>query len=63
VTYFNDILTNSTSLKLHVEHLCVALNVLRKKKLYANYEKCTFCPKQIAFMRFFGKCQMGSSRL
>jgi len=30
VVYFDDFLIYSTSLELHVEHLCVVLNVLRK---------------------------------
>ena len=28
------------------------LNVLRKEKLYANLDKCTFCTEQIAFLGF-----------
>jgi hypothetical protein len=27
-------------------------NVLRKEKLYANIEKCTFCTDQVAFLGF-----------
>ena len=52
VVYFDDILIYNTSLELHVEHLCVVLNVLRKEKLYANLEKCTFCTEQIVFLGF-----------
>ena len=52
VVYFDDILIYNTSLELHKEHLCVVLNVLRTKKLYANLEKYTFCTEQIAFLCF-----------
>jgi len=48
VVYFDDILIYITSLKLYVVHLCDILTVLRKDKLYANLEKCTFCTKQIS---------------
>jgi len=52
VVYYDDILIYRNSLELHVEHLCVVLNVFRKKKLYDNLVKCTFCTKQITFLGF-----------
>ena len=52
MVYFDNIFIYNSSLELHVKHLCVVLNVLRKEKLYANLEKCTFCTEQIAFLGF-----------
>jgi len=63
MVYFDDILIYSTTLELHVEHLCVVVNVLRTEKLYANLEKCIFYNEQIAFLCFCGKCQRSSCRL
>ena len=40
--YFDDILIYSTVIDLHVEHLSVVMNVLRKEKLFANIEKMPF---------------------
>ena len=42
MVYFDDIFIYNTSLELHEEHLCAVLNVLRKEKLYANLDKCSF---------------------
>ena len=42
VVYFDDILVFSKSLKEHVDHLKAVLQTLRKERLYANTEKCTF---------------------
>ena len=50
--YFDDILIYTTSLELHVEHLCFVLTVGRKEELYVNLEKCTFCTEQITFLGF-----------
>ena len=52
VVYFDDILIYSTSLHLYVEHLQSVLSVLRKEKLYANLEKCSFCTDHVVFLGF-----------
>ncbi|XP_028223089.1 uncharacterized protein LOC114404211, partial [Glycine soja] len=52
VVYFDDILIYSTSLDLHVQHLQSVLSVLRKEKLYANLEKCSFCTDHVVFLGF-----------
>ncbi|XP_025983169.2 uncharacterized protein [Glycine max] len=52
VVYFDDILIYSTSLDLHAEHLQFVLSVLRKEKLYANLEKCSFCTDHVVFLGF-----------
>ena len=52
VLYFDDILIYNTSLDLHAEHLQSVLSVLRKEKLYANLEKCSFCTNHVMFLGF-----------
>ncbi|RDY14128.1 Retrovirus-related Pol polyprotein from transposon 17.6, partial [Mucuna pruriens] len=47
IVYFDDILIYNKSLKEHLEHLRSVLHVLRKEKLYANFDKCSFCIKQL----------------
>jgi hypothetical protein len=34
-----------------VDHIRQVLDVLRKEKLYANIEKCTFCANLVGFLR------------
>ena len=53
VVYFDDILVYSKSLDEHVEHLRCVLAVLRNEKLYANFQKCTFCMEKVVFLGFF----------
>ena len=36
----------------HAEHIQQVLDVLRKEKLFANLEKCTFCADQVVFLGF-----------
>lgn len=52
IVYFDDILVYSKDLNEHVEHLRSVLLVLRKEKLYANFQKCTFCMKTVVFLGF-----------
>lgn len=50
MVYFDDILTFSTSLEEHVEHLRLVFDVLREQQLYANLSKCTFCDDKVIFL-------------
>ena len=52
VVYFDDILVYSKCLEEHLEPLNSVLHVLRKEKLYANLEKCTFCQDHMVFLGF-----------
>lgn len=36
--------------KEHVEHLCIALQVLKEKKLYAKLSKCEFWLREVSFL-------------
>jgi hypothetical protein len=42
VVYFDDIMIFSKTTDEHVGHIRQVLDVLRKEKLHANLEKCTF---------------------
>jgi hypothetical protein len=42
VVYFDDIMIFSKTTEEHVGHIRQVLDVLRKEKLHANLEKCTF---------------------
>lgn len=42
VMFVDDILVYSKIIKEHEEHLRVAFQTLRKKKLYAKFKKCEF---------------------
>ncbi|CAL9120708.1 unnamed protein product [Musa textilis] len=52
VVYFDDILMYSKSLDKHVTHFKAIFDVLRKEKLYANIQKCTFCTNEITFLGY-----------
>jgi hypothetical protein len=52
VVYFDDILIYSKTLEEHAEHIKQVLDVLKKEKLFANLEKCTFCTDQVVFLGF-----------
>jgi len=52
VVYFDDILMYNHNEESHIHHLREVLLVLRKKKLFANVDKCTFCVGSVIFLRF-----------
>jgi hypothetical protein len=49
VVYFDDILIYSKSSDEHIEHLRPVFGALREARLFANFEKCTFCTDRVAF--------------
>ncbi|XP_019434209.1 PREDICTED: uncharacterized protein LOC109340897, partial [Lupinus angustifolius] len=57
VVYFDDILIYSKTMHDHYEHLREVLLVLRKEKLYANIEKCSFCVDHVIFLGFLINAQ------
>lgn len=52
VAYFDDILLYSKNFKDNCEHLRVVLEVLRQKKLFANFKKYIFCMDHVIFQGF-----------
>jgi hypothetical protein len=52
VVYFDDILISIKSLDEHIEHLRVVFCTLREARLFANFEKCTFCTDRVAFLGY-----------
>ena len=52
VVYFDDILIYSKTLHEHVERVKLVLVTLRKEKLYANFNKCSFCMEKVNFLGF-----------
>jgi len=52
VIYFDDILVYSRSVEFHVQHLWSVLEILRKNKLFAYADQCTFCVDSVVFLGF-----------
>jgi hypothetical protein len=52
VVYFDDILIYSKSFDEHMIHIRLVLEELRKEKLSANLEKCSFCTNHVVFLGF-----------
>ena len=52
VVYFDDILIYSKTLHEHVKHLKLVLITLRKEKLYANFNECSFFMEKVNFLGF-----------
>ena len=52
VVYFNNILIYSKSFEEHVNHIWQVLEVLRKDKLFADLDKCSFCTDPVVFLGF-----------
>src|SRR5436190_13075011 len=57
VVYIDDILICSKNFEDHVVHLQSVLDVLRKEKLFANMQKCTFCTDKLVFLGFVVSAQ------
>ena len=51
VVFIDDILVYSKKEEEHEEHLRIVLQMLRKHKLYANFDKCDFYQKEIQYLR------------
>jgi hypothetical protein len=52
VVYFDDILIYNKSFNEHVKHIWQVLDELRKEKLFANLEKCSFCIDHVVCLGF-----------
>jgi hypothetical protein len=50
MVFIDDILVYSRGEEEHEEHLCLALQKLREKRLYVKLSKCEFWMKQVAFL-------------
>lgn len=50
IVYFDDSLIYSKSMKEHVEHLRVVLDILRAERLFINHEKSEFCKNKLVFL-------------
>nr|XP_017229008.1 PREDICTED: RNA-directed DNA polymerase homolog [Daucus carota subsp. sativus] len=50
IVFIDDILIYSKTEEEHAEHLRLALEVLRKEKLYAKFSKCEFWLQEVQFL-------------
>src|SRR6185503_18641217 len=48
--YLDDILIFSKTLKEHLEHIKLVLEILRRNQLYGNLKKCDFLKEEIEFL-------------
>ena len=49
IVFIDDILIYSKNEEDHAEHLRIALEILRKEKLYAKFSKCEFWLREVQF--------------
>ena len=50
IVFIDDILIYSKTEAEHAEHLRIALEILRKEKLYTKFSKCEFWKKEVQFL-------------
>ena len=50
IVFIDDILIYSKTEEDHAEHLRIALEILRKEKLYAKFSKCEFWLREVQFL-------------
>ena len=50
VIFNDDILVYSETEEKHDEHLCIVLQVLREKELYAKFSKCELWLREVTFL-------------
>ncbi|GJZ87751.1 retrotransposon protein, putative, ty3-gypsy subclass [Tanacetum coccineum] len=50
IVFIDNILVYSKTREEHEDHLCIVLEILRQKKLYAKFSKCDFWLGQVAFL-------------
>ena len=58
LVFFDDILVYSANIEDHVQHLKIALDLLRTNNFFANSKKCVFGQQQLQFLGYV-VCQKG----